>query len=81
MENCRAQEYAERRALRGELKALQKEERVRQQRAVDEVLKVGLQAVYTGYVLMLLIAASWRCSSEGLECLCCVRLCPVLRAW
>ena len=35
------QEYAERRALRAELKALRKEERQRQQRAVDEVLKVG----------------------------------------
>ena len=33
-------DYEERRALRGELKALQKEERQRQQRAVDEVLKV-----------------------------------------
>ena len=36
------QEYAERRALRAELKALQKEERHRQQRAIDEVLKVEL---------------------------------------
>lgn len=35
------QDYAERRALRAELKMLQKEERQRQQRAVDEVLKVG----------------------------------------
>ena len=35
------QDYSERRALRAELKALQKEERRRQQRAVDEVLKVG----------------------------------------
>ena len=33
------QEYAERRALRAELKALQKEERHRQQRAIDEVLQ------------------------------------------
>ncbi|CAL5218349.1 g9 [Coccomyxa viridis] len=32
-------DYSERRALRAELKALQKEERRRQQRAVDEVLK------------------------------------------
>ncbi|KAK9915598.1 hypothetical protein WJX75_001370 [Coccomyxa subellipsoidea] len=32
-------DYAERRSLRGELRALQKEERQRQQRAVDEVLK------------------------------------------
>jgi superfamily I DNA and/or RNA helicase len=35
---CVAQDYAERRALRGELRALQKEERQRQQRAVGEVL-------------------------------------------
>ena len=35
------QDYTERRALRAELKALQKEERQRQQRAVEEVLKVG----------------------------------------
>lgn len=33
------QDYAERRSLRGELRALQKEERQRQQRAVDEVMK------------------------------------------
>ena len=39
--NAAWQEYAERRALRAELKALQKEERQRQQRAVDEVLKVN----------------------------------------
>ncbi len=35
----KAQDYAERRSLRGELRALQKEERQRQQRAVDEVMK------------------------------------------
>ena len=32
----RAQDYAERRALRGELKALAKEERSRQQKAITE---------------------------------------------
>jgi superfamily I DNA and/or RNA helicase len=42
VQNCHAhdmQDYAQRRAIRGELRALQKEERQRQQKAVDEVLQ------------------------------------------
>lgn len=39
-ERC-LQDYAERRALRGETKALAKEERQRQQKAVQEVLQVS----------------------------------------
>ena len=46
---------------------------MRQQRAVDEVLKVGLQALCMGCALMLLIAASRTCSFESHACMCGVR--------
>lgn len=48
---------------------LQKEERVRQQRAVDEVLKVRLHALCMGCALILLIAASQTCSFKSHACM------------